>query len=145
MKLSTDQLITWFFTASVAAGMHRPDDEGTYREMLSKIKGKERAGISSGVKQGVNDLLHMADMMPLEQSESIEAALAARALPSLRKMKAALSRKHIGILKRGLIRNEEEYYIVAEMLSDTSSDLTAAQRRSLGSMTAKYEFKTETA
>jgi hypothetical protein len=141
MKQSTDQLITWFFAASVAAKMHPPEAEAGYREALAKIKGKERSGIASGVKQGVNDLLHMADMWPLEQYEAVETALSAKGLLSLEKMQAALSRKHIAILKRGVIRNEEEYYIVAEMLSDMSSDLTDNQRDQLGAMTVKYEGK----
>lgn len=145
MKPTTDQLITWYFTASVAAGMFGPEAEAGYREMLAGLKGKERSGISSGVKQSVNDLLHMVDMLPLEKYEAIEAALAAKSLPSLGKMEAALSRKHVGILKRGLIRNEEEYYLVAEMLSDMTTDLTSAQRKKLGSMTAKYEEKIQTA
>jgi len=141
MKQTTDQLITWFFAASVAAKMHPPEAEANYRDALSKIKGKERSGIASGVKQGVNDLLHMADMWPLEKYEAVEAALSAKGLLSLERMQATLSRKHIAILKRGVIRNEEEYYIVAEMLSDMSSDLSDAQREQLGAMTVNCESK----
>jgi hypothetical protein len=141
MKPSTDQLITWFFAASVAAKMHPPEAEAGYREALSKIKGKERSGITSGVKQGVNDLFEMANMWPLEKYEAVEAALLARGLLSLEKMQAALSRKHIAVLKRGFIRNEEEYYIVAEMLSDMSTDFSDAQREQLGAMTVNYESK----
>jgi hypothetical protein len=141
MKPSTDQLITWFFTASAAAQMHPPEAEAGYREALAKIKGKERSGIASGVKQGVNDLLHMADMWPLEKYEAVEAALLARGLLSLEKMQATLSRKHIAILKRGDVRNEEEYHIVAEMLRDMSSDLTDDQRQKLGTLTTKFEDK----
>lgn len=139
MKQSTDQLITWFFTASVAAKMHSPEAEAGYREALSKIKGKERSGIASGVKQGVIDLLQMADMWPLDKYEAVQAALSARGLLSLDKMQAALSRRHVTILKRGVIRNEEEYYIVSEMLSDMSSNLTDVQREQLGAMIVEYE------
>lgn len=144
MKQSTDQLITWFFAASVAAKMHPPEAEAGYREALSEMKGKERSGIASGVRQGVNDLLQMADLWPLETYQAVEAALSARGLPSLQKMQAALSRKHVAILKRDAIRNEEEYHIVAEMLSDMSSDLTVVQREKLGAMTVEYTKKLKT-
>ena len=145
MKPSTDQLITWFFTASVAAEMHAPGAEASYRDAIAKLKGKARSGVASGLKQGVNDLLHIADMWTPEKYKAVEGALAAAGLPSLKKMQITLSKKHVGILKRGTIRNEEEYYNVTELLGDVSSELTSIEREQLGVMTVEYENKPKTA
>jgi hypothetical protein len=139
MKLTTDQLISWSFTVSAAAGLHRPEQEAEYRAMIASLKGKERSGISSGVKQGVNDLLQWVDDWPKEKHAAVEAALRAKGLPSLEEMQRLLSKKHLRILKQGVIKNDEEYYLVVEMLSDLTFGLSQEQRIALGSMVGVYE------
>ena len=139
MKFSTDELITWFFAAAVPAGMFPEGAEAHYREALAKLKGPDRKGISSGVRQGVNDLLHMAESWSLEKSERVDTALAARRLPSVDEMQAILHQKHTRILKRGRIVTDEEFYIVKELVSDLTSELSKAQRRRLDAMLHRYE------
>ena len=139
MKPSTDQLITWFFVVAEAAKMMPTGAEEEYRESLAKLKGKERSGISSGVKQGVNDMLAMSEMWDAEIRRKVDEALKGRNLTPLPQMLIRLKGKQIRVLKRGRIKNDEEYYIVAELLSDLESGLTDKERVELGEVSAAYE------
>ena len=113
--------------------------EEEYRESLAKLKGKERSGISSGVKQGVNDMLAMSEMWDAEIRRKVDEALKGRNLTPLPQMLIRLKGKQIRVLKRGRIKNDEEYYIVAELLSDLESGLTDKERVELGEVSAAYE------
>lgn len=143
MKLSNEQLATWFYTAMSA--FFQDGAEKEWIEHFNSVKGRERSGMLSGMlsgmKQGVNDALTMIKEMPRSERERIDALLATKDLPSLIKMQANLKKKHIQILKRGRIRNDEEYYIIAEILSDLEFDVTKDERVSLEEMSFSYGKK----
>jgi len=138
MKLSPEDLIDWFLTANPrfpAEFRHRwlaelkAPSEGTRSEMIS------------GMKQGINDTLTKAQWWSDAQRKNIDDLLVVKGLLSLRKMEAVLKKKHLRILSRGLIKNEEEYYIVAEVVSDLRIPLSEDERRKLGQFMAAYESK----
>jgi hypothetical protein len=140
MKLQPEQLVDWFFTANplLAEGRDR------YLAMLqSPPPGTRRSEVIAGLKQGINDTLTMAKEMSEEQRKQIDSSLLARGLPSLRKMQAGLTKIPQRILARGHIRNDEEFYIVAEILADASFEVSAAEREVFGKMSCDYEFRTK--
>jgi hypothetical protein len=138
MKHSTDQLLTWYFAAATAAGMHNAASEARYRDVIARLRGKERSGISAAIKQSVRDILRIADMWPLDTYLKVEAELFARGFPSLEAMEANLCGGLTRVLKRGKINNLEEFYFITELLSDTDSDLTDLDRKRLELMLGKY-------
>ena len=136
MKLSPEQLVEWFFTANSALAAGRDQ----YLAMLrSPPSGTKRSEVVSGLKQGINDTLTMAKDMPDEERRQIDASLRAKGLPSLRRMEATLKRKHEKILSRGEIKNDEEFHIVAEILSDLEFEISASDRAKLGKISYAYE------
>lgn len=143
MKLTHEQLGDWFFTANPR---FPPEARSQWLAMLkTPPKGAKRSEVVSGMKQGINDTLTMAKWWPVEDRKKIEEALAARGLPSLRKMDAGLKKKHQRILARGHIKNHEEFYIVAEILSDLNFEVSEEDRSRLSAISNAYETRAKTA
>lgn len=97
-----------------------------------------KAGDRSGLMSGINDLLHMSDSFNYETWRGVNERLVAKGLPSLEKLQVMLRQKHLRILKRGRIRDEEEYYIVQDILADLDFDVTAEQRVALERMAGDF-------
>ena len=100
--------------------------------------GATRSQIIAGLKQGISDTLADVPAWSDDYRQKAEAALAAKGLPSLRKMEAVLKKKHQRILARGKIRNDEEFALVAEILSDVDFDVSDSDRATLGKISRAY-------
>ncbi|MCF3648204.1 hypothetical protein [Synoicihabitans lomoniglobus] len=137
MKLTPEKMASWFFTAFPA--QFPAGEEEKWLNQFSQLKGRERRNAVAGMKQGVNDVLTMARHLPTEARTEIDSALAVKDLPSLRKMEAGLKKKHRTILKRGRIKNEEEFYLVAEILSDLEFDVTDFERTQLEKIALDFD------
>lgn len=99
----------------------------------------ERARRASGLRLAINDDLSQARYYSKSQRAAIDCRLTAANLPSLRTLEIGFKRKHAQILKRGTIRNEEEYYIVREILADVSFQITERDRLLLEKLAVKFE------
>jgi hypothetical protein len=146
MKFTPEQLIDWFIAASSQLPMATSQSLAEFRTqwlaMLdSPPMGTTRSEVILGMKQGINDVLAMAKDWPAEDRKRIDDALVAKGMPSLRKMEARLKKKHQRILARGRIKNDEEFYIVAEILSDSEFDISESDRSKLGKISFTYETR----
>ena len=139
MKFTPEQLGDWFFTANPA---FPPEARTQWFAMLKTPPADTtRSEIVAGMKEGINDTLTKAKWLTIEERKKVEERLAAKGLPSLRKMEAKLKKKHQRILTRGHIKNDEEFYIVAEILSDLTFEVSATERKQLGEMSCAYEVR----
>ena len=134
MKLTNEQLYKWFrivagefLGASEDSFAKGPDGASTTKESIS------------GLKQAINDLITMSTHGSVPTS--LDRRLVEAGLPRLHEMRAALARKEAGILKRGMIRDDEEYYIVREVLNDADSSLRSKTLEKLGRLLFEYESK----
>lgn len=143
MNLTPERLCAWFYAVAAQIAPEEfgfpPDAERNWLASLTRTKGRERSDLISGMKQGVNDLLTMSKFLGPHERKKLDLVLTARSLPSLGLMQAKLKRKHERVLKRGAIKNEEEYYIVAEILAGCEIDVSEAERAELGRIHAEYE------
>ncbi len=134
MKLTNEQLYEWFRITAVEL-LRIPED--------SFAKGPEaqdsKKGSISGLKQAINDLITASEHGSVPAS--LDSRLVAAGLPRLDQMRSAMRRKEASILKRGVIRNEEEYYIVREVLSDADTNLRPKTLEKLGRLIGEYEAK----
>ena len=149
MKLTPEQEVVWFYTAFPAlTGADFPPEKvehaiaGWLSDFASK-SGRERSEMRSGMRQGINDILAMARDARQEDIARVDRALAKKELPSFRKMAAALGKKHVKILRRGVIKNAEEFYIVAEILSDLEFEISDSDRAALEKISYAYETGTQ--
>ena len=141
MKLSPEQMIDWFLAAFPE---FPPENRSQWLAWLeTPPQGASRSEVISGMKQAMNDALTMAKDRPAQERQKIDATLAAKGLPSLRKMEAILKKKHQRILARGRIKDDEEFYIVAEILSDVDFPISGLERNKLGEISRDYEVRGE--
>ena len=131
MKLTPEQLGRWF---RIAATNLLKLPEGSFADPDAT---GQKAKSVSGLKNGINDLLTIADHGGDEPAA--DRALQAAGVPTIEEMRASLRRKEAGILRRGVIRDDEEYYIVQEVLTDLDSGRSPKTIRKLGDLAFAYE------
>jgi hypothetical protein len=143
MKLTNDQLMDWFFTANTK---FRPEARAMMEGYLkSPPVGATRSDVVRGLKEGINDTLTKATWWTPEKRASVDGALLSKGLPSVGQMLLILRKRHIAILKRGRIRNDEEFYIVKEVVSCLDFGVGTDERAAFDKMLYQYESKTKTA
>jgi hypothetical protein len=111
----------------------------TLESMIATAKGSKKKEVLSGIGRMISD----AGMMPLERRSRVNAILAEKGVPTLEALADLFDRAHEAILRsipaRGSILDDEECRLVERELGDGTSDLTDAQRRTLGEMINKFE------
>ena len=105
------------------------------RGMAAQV-GKSKALI--GLRQAVNDCLEWADDATPEEISALDSALKSRGIVTFTELLVRKSRKYRAVLKRGRIRDDTEYYIVAAAASELSIAMPEDERRQLDSMLAGY-------
>ena len=144
MKFTPEQQVVWFYTAFFVLAEANLSVEEAVEQWLREYRaksGRERSEMLSGLRQGINDTLVGARHSREVDIVRTDRALTEKGLPTIRKMAAALGKKHPRILKRGFIKDDEEFYIVAEILSDVDFDISDADRAKLGKISYAYETR----
>ncbi len=120
------------------------EEEAQHRQVwlveMAQQSGR-KGGNKSGFKMALNDTLSMASHFEAAQRLAVQRRLAAAGLPQLELLLAMLRRKHEKIVQRGRVRNEEEYYLVREILSDLDYPISDEARGELGRLAAEFEPK----
>lgn len=98
--------------------------------------GKSRA--LEGLRQAVNDTIEMLRNQSLAYVQALDAALRERQLITLSEVRRRYAASYKRVLKRGKIKTETEYYLIAGLLADGSSQLTEAERLQLESLATAY-------
>lgn len=93
----------------------------------------------SGLRLAVQDSMQRFDHCTPEQLASLDALLRARGIVSVSELRRRYSRKYRGVLKRGVIRSEEEYYLVKSILDDRWEALSEEEQVQLGSLLLAFE------
>ena len=119
----------------------RPDELARrHIEHYYSIPEKTRRTNRAGYKMALNDLIsNSSSELREEHRKAISARLSARSLPTLSQLELALNRRHQQLLKRGTIRTEEEYYLVQEIVTDTSLEISEEERVKFEKMAVAFE------
>ncbi len=120
----------------------RPEEaEEAVRQRYLHAEGEFRRLRRSGLKQGINDTLHLVEQgyYPPKTIEVINRRLTARNLPKVDELLRQFRGTHLKILKRGRIRDEEEFYLVQNILADLEFDVTEEQRMKLDRLAGEFE------
>lgn len=145
MKLTLEQLAMWLscthepdlgkITAEQEAAMFA----GLSKEWLAK-SGCTRSEARQGFLQAVNERISQMECWSDGDRKKVDLLLAERGLPNLETMEVLVKKKHRRIMKRGAIRNEEEYYLVKELLDGPKVEmLPADEARTLWALRSTYE------
>ena len=143
--MTLEQLAEWL------SATHEPDigpisaeSKAQLRAFLSKDglakSGHTRSQVRQGFVQAANARISQMEWWSEEDRKKVDVLLAERGLPDLRTMELVLKKKHKGIVSRGTVRNDEEYYIVKELLDGPSSVILSEEEiRTLWGLRSAYE------
>lgn len=137
VKKLNDQRIARFDLESVEREV---EQEQAMRAVWLKIPGTEKQK-ARRFASWISEILSMAIHFDAGQIRAIERRLAAKNLPALGSFTTKLYRQREGILRRGKIRNDDEYSIVKEIVCDTSSDVTEEDRVKFEHLLFAYEHR----
>lgn len=92
-----------------------------------------------GLKQAVNDTVEELSEQPPEYIHRLDAALRERGIITFSEIRRRYASSYKRILKRGKIKTETEYYIIADVLADFSPIASDEERILLQRLVADYE------
>jgi hypothetical protein len=92
------------------AADHRPEP------ILNAFEQRSKAIAREAVRQSIGDIIEQTQSLSSKDVESIDAALAAQGLPTLSQIRIQFWSKIAGIMKRGVVRSETEYYALRNVV-----------------------------
>ena len=98
-----------------------------------------RSKALDGLKQAVNDTVEALSDQSAEYVQRLDAALRERGIITFFEIRRRYASSYKRILKRGTIKTETEYYIIAGVLADTSANASDEERAILDKLVAKYQ------
>jgi hypothetical protein len=98
-----------------------------------------RSKAIDGLKQAVNDTVEALSNQPLEYVQRLDAALRERGIITFSEVRRRYASSYRRILKRGKIKSETEYYIIAGVLADFTPMASDEERAVLSRLVAQYE------
>ncbi|KFL35704.1 hypothetical protein [Arenimonas donghaensis] len=128
-----DMYATHFMKIGPADPMH-PTNVG--RHMVATL-GKSKALV--GLRQAASDAVEALQDFDHQQVEVLDSALKRAGIVTLTELRRRHSRKYKSILKRGSVRNEAEYYLIAAVMNDCSDSLDSQEIDRLNSILSNFE------
>ena len=110
-----------------------------FRNRLS-IDGPSSSIARKGLQAGLNDCLSSLKDYPKEILFAINRELEENKLPNIHTLSGAIQKTIKRVLKTGVIKNLDQFYIIKEILDDTTSAMTSEERRILSNSLGTYEF-----
>ena len=115
------------------------DGAGSPIQALVQFELKSKAAAKKSLIMGLSDILTWISHAPMDLKENINNELLLNKLPGLGKLNAELKDVVSKVVKRGRIKNLDEYYLVKEMLDDVDSDISMEDRTKLNELFGAFE------
>ena len=105
--------------------------------VLDAMALKAPARARQGLGMMIGDLIEDTGRLPASEVKRIDAEFANAGLPTLSEMRLRFMRQVKRILKRGSIRNDEDYYLIRNAVED----LAANEQEHLWKLLGDYELR----
>jgi hypothetical protein len=105
---------------------------------LEILEKKSKKTALKGLRQAINDCIEMSFYIDLEEVIKLDQQLRDRGVITLSELRRRYSKKYASIVKRGLINNETEYYLIRNVLGDSTTK-TTYECEVLKTLIANYE------
>lgn len=112
--------------------------------VLNRWEAENQSIARRGLQAGLNDLLSSLNHCPKEIITDINAELERNLLPNLVTLSGFIHKTLKQVLIKGKIKTIDQYYIVKEVLDDTTYVLSDKDRRSLFNYLGNYESNMRT-
>jgi hypothetical protein len=106
-------------------------------ESIIGTYGKSKA--LAGLRQAVNDTVEETSNWSAEARAALDDALRGAGIMTLSEITRRYAARYKGILKRGKIRNDTEYYLVNGILTDQGSSISDEERQRIQELVDDYE------
>lgn len=117
-----------------------PTSEMHPSNVLVRIAAAEsKAKALAGLRQAANDAVESLQDLTVAQVAALDAKLRLAGVITLSEMRRRHSRQYKGILKRGRVRSETEYYLVKGILDSCTDTLGPTDQVVLASMLLAFE------
>lgn len=112
-------------------------------EVLNQFEARGKSYGKRSLQSGLGDLVFIAQNVPSNIIQAIDKDLKDKNLPDFNSFKAAILDTPNKVLKRGKIKNSDEYYIIQELISEMSNNLTEDKRKRLSTYISEFEDKSK--
>lgn len=110
-------------------------------DVLNSWEAKSISIAKKGLQAGLNDCLSNLGDYPKNILTTINSELEENKLPNLQTLSGAIQKTMKTVLKTGVIKNDDQYYIIKELLDDTTSAITSEERKRLSDSLSTYEIE----
>jgi hypothetical protein len=110
-------------------------------EFLGRLEKTSMTNAKKGLQMAINDLVEMSSDWKPDQIATADQKFAQNQLPTLSEIRRRYSRKYLGLLKRGEIKTEQEYYLLKGIADGGSIEAGANEVGQIDVMLAAYERK----
>ncbi len=94
-----------------------------------------------GLKEGFPDSLTIANLLSKKQKEELNQILKTNGFPTIEVLNFKIHNTYKRVIKRNRIKNEVEYYIIIEILSDVEYQISTEERLNLNTLISNFESK----
>ncbi len=122
-----------------ALGFISPDNNPVI--VLESFEKRSMSRARIGLGYAIGDIVEMSFSFPPTEVAKIDRDFADRGIVTLSEIRRRYSRQFLKILKRGIIRNDPEYYLITGVLATFSADASDEERVKLDSLIAAYESR----
>jgi predicted ATPase len=107
---------------------------------LEALEKKSMKMAFNGLRQAINDCVEMSLHFDHAEVEKLDSQLRSRGIVTLSELRRRYSKNYAKIMKRGQIKNETEYYLVRNVLYD-STEKAPEERKLLEELISDYEAR----
>lgn len=130
--------IIWLFQAQKAN--FDPNGEFSPIKVLEEWELKSMSLARRGLKEGLSDTLSQMVSLPYEYKNPLNTQLLSEGLPPLNTLISLVRDLPKKVLKKGRIKNVNEFYIIKEIVEDSNYEISDADRSRLSNMIGEFEI-----
>lgn len=106
--------------------------------ILERHEQESSANAASALRMAVNNCMEISSPWPLSQIVALDAEMRGKGVRSLSYVRSHNWGRYAAMLKRGVIRSDDESVVVQGVLADHSLGLTEVERQTLQAMVRAY-------
>ena len=129
------------YYATTVMGIDRAKPIHPSNALMEIIAKAGRSKALEGLRQAIGDCIEMTQDKSVPWVQQLDAECAARGLVTLSHLRVRYWAKYKAILKRGRIKNETEYYLIAGLAKDLAVPIAESERATLERLLEQFESR----
>ena len=106
---------------------------------ITTIEEQSMAQARKSLQMGFNDLTYILQDLPSEQIRNLNEILTHNSYPNWNRLLASIKNSAKKIIKRGKIKNQEEYFLLKEIDHDLENELNITEKELIKTLIVAFE------